>query len=360
MHITRIVFCTILKFYITNAAILVWSNKEVRISPLLPFDDEDLEALVKKLDVKKVFLFKVELKSRNAVIPRNLKEVLEGFHSSFNPNGNIGTAKAVELTISEDCNGIDTTKIKKVTGPLNNSTDFLCVLDVTYPRRKRRETENKQEGKVESLKTHESSKVPVIYIGETRENNQYAILYSSRPLKLEVENFTLYLGNIANSMITVDKRLNIPVPLDEDGNKVTMRFDILWKNRYWYIQTVKIQLIIGGKTDIPKYNLTTTENIMAPAHFSYHCSGKTVFSDKASGTNLTIFDLQVQLDAKKKRFGDANDCVPFTTAPIWSGLFVTTILGLGLIVALTALMDIKTMDKFDNQATKNLGITVMD
>lgn len=66
---------------------------------------------------------------------------------------------------------------------------------------------------------------------------------------------------------------------------------------------------------------------MAPAHFSYHCNGKSVFTNPDNDTTLTIYDLQVQVDAKKQRFGDANDCVPFTTAPIWSGLFVTTILG---------------------------------
>lgn len=100
-------------------------------------------------------------------------------------------------------------------------------------------------------------------------------------------------------------------------------------NKTWifrYIQTAKVELI-GESNDISNYDLLTDENIMAPAHFSYHCNGQSVFFDQSSGTKLTIYDLQVQIDAKKERFGDANDCVPFTTAPIWSGLFVTTILG---------------------------------
>lgn len=68
--------------------------------------------------------------------------------------------------------------------------------------------------------------------------------------------------------------------------------------------------------------------------------------------------MQVQPVTKDRRFGDAYNCVPFTTAPIWSGLFVTALLCLGLLVGLSALGSIKTMDKFDNSKTKQLTITV--
>ena len=37
-----------------------------------------------------------------------------------------------------------------------------------------------------------------------------------------------------------------------------------------------------------------------------------MFVDPSSGTSLTIYDLQVQIDAKKEKFEDANGCVPFT------------------------------------------------
>ncbi|XP_066253268.1 uncharacterized protein [Euwallacea similis] len=355
MHINHILLFIFLNIFTLEGAIILWSNKKVEVSPLLPFDDEDLEQLVKRLEVKKVYLFKVGLKSRTAIIPKNLKEIMSGFHSSYNPNGNIATADATELSLLEDCNGIDTNKIRKTTGPLTNSSDFLCVLDIVYPRRKRNADD--EAAAVTTIKENVEEKGYVIYIGESK-TKEFALLYSSKPLQLTISNTTRYLGNTDNSLITVDKRLNIPVALPEKS-KVILRFGISWVSGYWYLQTARVELIEESNPST-KYDLTTDENIMAPAHFSYHCNGQSVFSDQASGTKLTIFDLQVQIDAKKARFGDANDCVPFTTAPIWSGLFVTTILGLGLIVAITALMDIKTMDKFDSQATKNLAITVME
>ncbi|KAL1497831.1 hypothetical protein ABEB36_008722 [Hypothenemus hampei] len=353
MHISQIVLFLFLEIFAIKAAILAWSNHKLEISPLLPFDDDDLEKLARQLNVKQVFLFKVALKSRTSPVPSNLKEVIVPFYSSFNPNGNIGTSNATELPLLEDCNGIETNKIHKTTGILSNSTDFLCVLDITYPRQKRSADESTEPSKsvIGNTKTNGS----VIYIGQTV-NGQFGLLYSSKSLVLEIDNSTIYLGR-TDKLITIDKRFNIPVVI-EKNEKVILRFGISWVSGYWYLQTVRVELV--GILSESNYDLSTDTNIMAPAHFSYHCNGQTIFSDPISGTKLIIYDLQVQIDAKKRRFGDANDCVPFTTAPIWSGLFVTTILGLGLIVALTALMDIKTMDKFDTQSTKNLGITVMD
>lgn len=43
----------------------------------------------------------------------------------------------LELALLEGCNGIDINKISKVTGPLYNNSNFLCVLDITYSRKKR-------------------------------------------------------------------------------------------------------------------------------------------------------------------------------------------------------------------------------
>ncbi|KAJ8931793.1 hypothetical protein NQ314_015249 [Rhamnusium bicolor] len=169
------------------------------------------------------------------------------------------------------------------------------------------------------------------------------------------EPFERHLGNTYSDMIIYDTRLNVNVKPLEGGDKVTLRFSFSWLNGYWTLPSVKIT----DTNTNGDYNLTTDENIMAPAHFSYHCNGHTVFSD-SNGVELHIYDLQVQTDSKNGKFGDANDCVSFTTAPIWSGLFVTTLLGIGLIVALTAIMDIKTMDKFDNYKTKNLTITISE
>lgn len=142
-----------------------------------------------------------------------------------------------------------------------------------------------------------------------------------------------------------------------------------WESGYWRLKSVEI-----GDSEGRIYNLSVTTDIYAPKYvrntqvlhikkpyifrsFSYSCGGVTVFTDGSSW--LYIHDLQVQPVIKNGRFDDAYNCVPFTTGPIWSGLFVTALLGFGLFVGLTALSSIKTMDKFDNSKTKQLTITLM-
>lgn len=92
--------------------------------------------------------------------------------------------------------------------------------------------------------------------------------------------------------------------------------------------------------------------------FSYSCAGITEFTD--GNTTLLIHDLQVQPKLRdENRFSDSYNCVPFTTVPIWSGLFVTALLAVGLALGLAALSSIKTMDRFENSKTKQLTITVV-
>lgn len=197
-----------------------------------------------------------------------------------------------------------------------------------------------------------------MYRAQNINTKLYALLYSSGPVlfrRNDSEAEDLLLGETDDDMIIYDTRLNINVIPLNGGGKVTLRFNFTWLNGYWYMQSVKITDTNTNRD----YNLATEEEVMASAHFSYHCNTVTVFSDN-NGTELHIKDLQVQPDSKYGKFDDANDCVPFTTVPIWSGLFITSILGVGLIIALTAIMDIKTMDRFDNLKTKNLVITLSE
>lgn len=251
---------------------------------------------------------------------------------------------------------MDAEKIKETLNHTNKSSNILSVIVIPYKRYKR-DTE-KTTTELSEDKQVSQRKGPVIYKSQNKKNELYALLYSSKPLLLKTndsEPFELHLGNTDPDLIIYDTRLNVNVIPLEGGPKIILRFSISWLNGYWSLPLVKVIV----PKNYREYNLTTDEDIMAPAHFSYHCNGYTVFSD-GNGAELYIYDLQVQVDSKNGKFGDANDCVSFTTAPIWSGLFVTTLLGIGLIVALTAIMDIKTMDKFDNYKTKNLTITISE
>lgn len=59
-------------------------------------------------------------------------------------------------------------------------------------------------------------------------------------------------------------------------------------------------------------------------------------------------------------FAEAYDCVGFMTATIWSGIFVTFILALIMTFGLTMMLDIKTMDRFDDPKGKTITINATD
>lgn len=198
----------------------------------------------------------------------------------------------------------------------------------------------------------ETAEGPVVY------NTTEAIIYSAKPLLLKINATNIYLGKAYLVTANTGKRLSykiIKANIKTDDGKLFLSFLFPYTDSYWYMTSIEIELPDGNK-----YNLTSKREIMAPKRFSYHCSGLTVFTDPVNKLELHFSELQLQMNVTSNKFDDAYDCVPFTTGPIWSGLFVTFILAIGLIVALNAIMSIKTMDKFDNHKTKQLTVTVFE
>ncbi|KAF2895250.1 hypothetical protein ILUMI_10923 [Ignelater luminosus] len=186
-----------------------------------------------------------------------------------------------------------------------------------------------------------------------------AMIYSSKPPLLKMNSSFINLGDATLSGIDVRNtytRLNVLIPVE--NAKIWLRFKFPWLSSYWYLTSVEVQFISGA--DTKQYNLTLNQEITAPRHFSYHCGGQITFVDTENDIELNLYEVQAQPDAFRHRFSDAYNCVPFTTGPLWSGLFVAFILIVGLIFGLVALDNIKTMDKFDNHKTKQLSITVSE
>lgn len=132
---------------------------------------------------------------------------------------------------------------------------------------------------------------------------------------------------------------------------------------YYTLRTVNYTYYTNANTSNNEQSLTTNADIVFPFNFSYHCSQNIIF--KKDSTVLNITDLQVQLDPKQinnntRAFGDAYDCVGFTTIPIWTGIFVTAILALIMIWGLSMIIDIRTMDRFDDPKGKTVTISAQE
>lgn len=59
-------------------------------------------------------------------------------------------------------------------------------------------------------------------------------------------------------------------------------------------------------------------------------------------------------------FGPCNECIGFFSAGIWGGLFVVILLLLILFWGLSNMMEIRTMDRFDDPKGKTITISATD
>ncbi|XP_066581435.1 V-type proton ATPase subunit S1-like [Prorops nasuta] len=131
--------------------------------------------------------------------------------------------------------------------------------------------------------------------------------------------------------------------------KLVLEFNFTFHGGYYSLKNVKYRP--NATAAIP---LVTKTDISFPSSFSYHCSPNITFS--VNSTALILSNFQVQIYANSS-FGDVYDCVGFTSIPIWMGIFVTAILALIMIWALTMIIDIRTMDRFDDPKGKTITIT---
>lgn len=177
--------------------------------------------------------------------------------------------------------------------------------------------------------------------------------YGNNRTLLYAPTMTLTIGQksttLENGIAGGDEDLIINFP---DNITVVFSFENINSPGYWSLQgvhvTVQNELFVFSDVKIG-----------APLEFSYHCSQEVVFN--ADDNKLSIInDFQVQPYIDGRRFGAAYDCVYFFTVPIWSGLFVCTIFTLIMIFGLGMIMDIKTMDRFDDPKGKTITINVAE
>ncbi|XP_075218977.1 V-type proton ATPase subunit S1-like [Lycorma delicatula] len=140
--------------------------------------------------------------------------------------------------------------------------------------------------------------------------------------------------------------------------KVNLRFQFEnISNYYWGLSVIVLELQNSHEIKL----LTTKQHISAQYDYSFHTSTPVVFSN--GSTSLTFSDLQVQpwkMSEFNKRFGEAEDDTVFFTPPIWTGLIVSGLISVILLWALGMIMDIHTMDQFDDPKGKTITVNVTD
>lgn len=147
-------------------------------------------------------------------------------------------------------------------------------------------------------------------------------------------------------------------------------------NGYWSLNSAEIR----DQTRTLHILNVVGEGPTAPIGFSYKCSRALIFRNNS--TSLTLRNIQVcpivvtshncdifnenhyfKVQAEmnsKTRFGDAYDCVGFTTAPIWSGIFVAFLICFVTALSIHCILEIKPPNRFENNRSKQLIFTVQE
>lgn len=133
---------------------------------------------------------------------------------------------------------------------------------------------------------------------------------------------------------------------------------------YWTMNRVDVFLLDTKNKDAGKsvdavLELESGAAPYAPIGFSYSCSKQLVFRNGSIVLTLENIQVQPAMDGSNQ-FGSTWDCIGFTTAPIWSGVFVTSIMAIGLAIAICAILDIKPPNRFESRAGKQLSFTVQE
>ncbi|BES96215.1 vacuolar ATP synthase subunit S1 [Nesidiocoris tenuis] len=183
---------------------------------------------------------------------------------------------------------------------------------------------------------------------------------AARSAKLTVSNKTYELGN--PDTLTPDDRTGFSriiytYIVDDDKTKITLRLKFKSEAGSWSI--VDCEVMVNNQN----YGLLTPKTkISAPVGQSFNADE--IVLDNANGNAslvFTAFQAEKFSRANQKAFSaSASSNTVFFTGPIWMGLLVSWTLLFILAIGITMLMDIKTMDRFDDPKGKSITVSATD
>ncbi|KAI8038458.1 V-type proton ATPase subunit S1 [Drosophila gunungcola] len=177
--------------------------------------------------------------------------------------------------------------------------------------------------------------------------NQFQIFYTAIHYNGKSVDVT---GMAVTNSTTPLTKFSVELATSEASKKIT--FDILYDGGYFSMSNLAYD---GSKF--------RTSDVNAPVKFSFSCGNLTLDSIPVDNMYNTLsfksLQLQAPFDGTYKNnfaFGDSWDCVGFVTPGILMGLFVVALLLIIMFVGVCWMMDINTMDRFDDPKGKTITI----
>ncbi|XP_023305259.2 V-type proton ATPase subunit S1 [Lucilia cuprina] len=228
--------------------------------------------------------------------------------------------------------------IASVTSQLGDNVFFVYTStpSTSVLKRQRRETAGSSDGYI----FRDSSKLLLYFTSLS------IIDDSNSATVLDINSMTVKADNATEMSVTLTPTTGSP-----------LTFDVTLAGGYFFMKNVMYNNI--------KF---LSSEVYAPTDFSYFCGNLTlnnIPTDKVPAYTLKWNSLQFQApfgytDNATFVFGDAWHCVGFFTGGILSGLLIVALLLTITFIGVCWMMDINTMDRFDDPKGKTITINASD
>ncbi|KAF0762865.1 V-type proton ATPase subunit S1 [Aphis craccivora] len=169
------------------------------------------------------------------------------------------------------------------------------------------------------------------------------------PLEPSSSNTNVFLDDSRESLLKVGTTFSV------NNTKVTLRFRFERLTFTWELKSIEYE-----HDDITVL-LSPKQQIGAQKGLSYFSAGPVIFSNDSIVLKFDDkFQVQPWLTSESPKFSDPQEQNSFFTPPILAGLFVTAIMLFIVTWGITMIMDIKTMDRFDDPKGKTITINVAE
>lgn len=217
---------------------------------------------------------------------------------------------------------------------------------------KKRQTDNEQKPAVKAATSDPNTEKEDF--GTVFKSINALIYYKSIQIQMhsgaELENLTF------TTAITTQSEDSEVVDLKLTGDKGSLSFNMEWIMGNWALQFIQ--------WNDAKYEVDPV--IVVNNRHSYHCTSNTYsrgFFEEYPKLFFTQLQIQPNFDLETKaldRFGNAFHCINFTSPSILSGLFVIFIVIIMLAISICCLMDVRSVDRFEDPHGPALTIIVAE
>jgi len=156
---------------------------------------------------------------------------------------------------------------------------------------------------------------------------------------------------------------------NQSSLSLTFTINVSKRGKWWNVRDIEANF---NNRQVKKNMFLNAEKLEASTGFSFSCSKLSLcndwnVTDETDETftyfivNLKRYQLQPFKSAKpEKTFEDSFDCSTFFTIPLWMGFFTILLFIMIVSIGVFLLMELTTMDRFENPKGKTITINVND